>query len=160
MPGKTAAGWVGAHSRAKPTAFFDASAMAPLCLAQPSSQWARQAYRTFTTQIVAPTTLIETASAINRAVRLGGLVATRAKTAMDRLSQLERRWIQIEWTDRITSLAVDVLAKFDLRAGDAIQLASALTWCKEQPRNRAFVSFDQRLGAAAVRAGFDLISLE
>ena len=140
-------------------AFFDSSAVAPLCLAQASSQSARQAYRSFTTQVVAPTTLIETASAINRAVRLGELSTSGARAAKDRLSQLDRRWIQIEWTDRMKRLAVDLLAHYDLRAGDAIQLASALIWCNEKPRNRPFVCFDQRLSAAVGGAGFGLMSI-
>jgi predicted nucleic acid-binding protein len=139
------------------TAFFDASAVVPLCLPQTSSQRARQAYRIFSKQVVARTTFIEAASAVYKAVRLGQLAGTSAKSAMDRLAQLDKRWTEIELTDRARNLGVDVLAHYDLRAGDAIQLASALIWCKEQPRNRPFVCFDQSLGAAAVAAGFDLI---
>jgi uncharacterized protein len=139
------------------TAFFDASAVVPLCLAQTSSQMARRHYRTFSRQVVATTTLIEAASAVYRAVRLGLLAPTRVKSAMERLSQLDKRWTEIELTVGARNLGVAMLAHYDLRAGDAVQLASALIWCKEQPRNRPFVCFDHRLAASAAQAGFDII---
>jgi predicted nucleic acid-binding protein len=139
------------------TAFFDTSAVVPLCLAQTSSQRARQAYRSFSGQVVARTTLIEAASVVHRAVRLGQLNTVRVKGAIDRLAQLDKRWIEMALTDAARALAVDILARYDLRAGDAIQLASALIWCKEHPRNRPFVCFDERLSSAAGGAGFDVI---
>jgi uncharacterized protein len=139
------------------TAFFDASAVVPLCLAQTSSPMARRHYRTFSRQVVAPTTLIEVASAVYRAVRLGLLAPTGVKRAMERLGQLDKRWTEIELTVGSRNLGVEMIAHYDLRAADAIQLASALIWCKEQPRNRPFVCFDHSLSAAASAAGFDII---
>ena len=141
------------------TAFFDASAVVPLCVAQPSSQRARQAYRTFKTQVVGPTTMVEAASAVYRAVRLGELAIAGATNAVGRLAQLYERWIEIEFTDRVQEVAIDALSHYALRAGHAIQLASALLWCKERPRNRPFVCFDKILSAAALEAGFDVIGL-
>jgi len=140
------------------TAFFDTSAIVPLCVAQPTSQKARQAYRNFHRQIVAWTALIEATGAIYRAVRLGGLSKSNAKRALDRLAQLEKRWTEIMATDRVRELAIDALQTYDLRAGDAIQLASAMVWCKEKPRNRSFVCFDHRLAEAGRSAGFDIIT--
>jgi hypothetical protein len=52
-----------------------------------------------------------------------------------------------------------VLSNYDLRAADAIQLASAFVWCKDKPRNRSFVCFDQKLGIAARAAGFTVVGI-
>jgi len=55
--------------------------------------------------------------------------------------------------------AVELPEKFGLRSLDAFQLASALVWCRERPRNRPFVTADGRLGGAAESVGFELILL-
>ena len=139
------------------TAFFDTSAIVPICVAQRTSQTARETYRTFSKQVVAWTTLIEATGAIHRAVRLGGLSQSNEKRVLDRLGQLEKRWIEIMASDRVRAIALDLLRTNDLRAGDAIQLASALVWCKGKARHRSFVCFDQRLSSAAHVVGFDVI---
>jgi hypothetical protein len=43
-----------------------------------------------------------------------------------------------------------------LEAADAAQLAAALVWCRESPRQRALVCFDERLRAAAAAVGFSV----
>ena len=137
-------------------AFFDTSAMVPLCVAQPTSQKARQAYHDFSKHVVAWATLIEATGAIYRAVRLGGLSESDAGRALDRLAQLEKRWTEIVASDRVRDIALDALRTHDLRAADAVQLASALIWCRQRPQRRSFVCFDQRLAAAGRAAGFDV----
>ena len=62
-------------------------------------------------------------------------------------------------TERVLSIAVELPEKFGLRALDSFQLAAALEWCSERPRNRPFVCADKRLGNAADEAGFDVVSL-
>jgi hypothetical protein len=47
--------------------------------------------------------------------------------------------------------------KHALPTGDVFQLAAALTWRREQPRERPFVSLDRRLADAARQIGFDVI---
>jgi predicted nucleic acid-binding protein len=59
----------------------------------------------------------------------------------------------------VLDIAVNIAAKYNLRAMDAIQLAAAMVWCGEKPRNRSFVCVDNRLGKAASEAGFNVISL-
>ena len=140
-------------------AFFDTSAIVPLCVAQPSSQKAKQAYRSFTRQVVAWPTLIEASGAIYRAVRLGGLTESNARRALSRLAQLEKRWTEIVASDRVRHSAINVLSTYDLRAADAIQLASALVWCKDKPRDRAFVCLDQKLVTAARAVGFTAVGI-
>ena len=47
-----------------------------------------------------------------------------------------------------------LLLSHPFRAADALQLASALVWCREQTAGAGFVSLDNRLRAAATREGF------
>jgi predicted nucleic acid-binding protein len=140
-------------------AFFDTSAIVPLCVAQQSSQKAKAVYRNSTRQVVAWTASIEAAGAIYRAVRLGGLSESNAKRALARLSQLEKRWTEIIASDRVRHTAITMLSIYDLRAGDAVQLSSALVWCKDKPRNRSFVCFDQKLALAARAVGFTPVGI-
>ena len=100
------------------------------------------------------TASIEAVGAIYRAVRLGGLNESNARRVLGRLAQLEKRWTEIVAGDEVRHSAVGLLSTYDLRAADAIQLASALVWCKDKPRNRSFVCFDHKLCEAARAAGF------
>lgn len=43
-----------------------------------------------------------------------------------------------------------------MRAADAAQLAAALVWCRERPKQRPLVCFDERLRAAATAVGFSV----
>lgn len=141
------------------TAFFDTSAIIPLCVAQATSQRARQTYRNYSRQAVAWTCLVEANGAIYRAVRHGALSEQNARRALDRLTQLQERWVEITATDRLRDIALEVVRTYDVRAADSIQLASALVWCKQKPRNRLFVCFDQKLAEAAKAAGFDIVGI-
>ena len=71
-----------------------------------------------------------------------------------RLSQLRGAWDEILPSERLRSTAEDLPERFSIRAGDAMQLAAALVWCRERTRGRAFVCFDERLGKAAESVGF------
>ena len=50
-----------------------------------------------------------------------------------------------------------LLLVHDLRAGDALQLAAALTAAEGQPIAMGFVTLDDRLGRAALREGFPVV---
>jgi predicted nucleic acid-binding protein len=52
-----------------------------------------------------------------------------------------------------------VLELHELRAADALQLAAALVWCSERPKNRPFLCRDARLIAAARQECFDVLAL-
>jgi uncharacterized protein len=141
------------------SAFFDTSALVPLCIFQPASQTARRAHRRFTTCVVAWSTLIEAAGAVYRAERTAGLTQRDRDLALQSLRQLQQRWVEILPTDRVRDIALEVLESYDLRAADAIQLASALEWCSGKPRNRHFVSLDRQLAATASLMGFVVIGI-
>jgi len=55
---------------------------------------------------------------------------------------------------RVREIAETLPQIYGLRALDSFQLAAALVWCKEKPRNRPFVCYDDKLAKAAEKAGF------
>lgn len=73
-----------------------------------------------------------------------------------RLAQLNMDWenmLRVELTPTIVRSAGDLAEVYGLRGFDSIHLASAL-WLKEKTKTPLqFAVFDQRLKAAAVRAG-------
>ncbi|PYV70757.1 MAG: hypothetical protein DMG97_18445 [Acidobacteria bacterium] len=72
---------------------------------------------------------------------------------------LGTKWKEILPADFVRELARRLLEGYELRATDALQLSAALTWCRERPARRTFISSDTRLSKAAVAAGFSVIEL-
>jgi predicted nucleic acid-binding protein len=66
-----------------------------------------------------------------------------------------KAWSVVLPSDSIRDRAQQTVEKYDLRAGDAFQLAAALEWCEDDPRARTFIAADERLLQAALLAGFD-----
>ena len=103
---------------------------------------------------------VEVASAFARLARESAItdderdVATRA--FLDDLT----RWIVVELTPDVTSRARDLLVRHPLRAGEAIQLASALVLHTRLSRAlEAFVTSDRRLLATAPREGLAVVNV-
>ena len=135
-------------------AFFDSSAIIPVLLQQPFSARARQLLRKYQKPVLAWTTPIEVQSALSRLYREGYLNDKGYHTSMDRFLHIEDNRLEVLPTEKLRGLAREVLRNYDLRAADAIQLASALLWCNEKPKGKPFLTFDARLADAAAKAGF------
>jgi hypothetical protein len=73
------------------------------------------------------------------------------------LDLLLASWREIQPTDLVRDLAYIQLERFHLRASDALQLAAALVWCKQKPKQRLFVCNDRRLLSSATLAGFESV---
>lgn len=142
----------------KVAAFWDASAIVPLCIHEATSRQAQAYLRNFM-PVVWWGSAVEVHSAIMRLNRAGKLRATEAKGALARLDLLSRGWREILPADQVRGLAVRVLDSHDLRAADSFQLAAALTWCQQHPARRNFVCADQRLSSAAKAIGFSILEL-
>lgn len=102
-------------------------------------------------------TPVEVQSALHRLQRESFLSPAELQTARKRLSAICDAALEVAPTEHVRALASSVLEKYDLRAGDALQLAAALVLCDEHPRGRAFVCFDVKLASAADSAGFTLM---
>ena len=137
-------------------AFWDTSAVVPLCCRQDDSQIARRLLRRYTRAAVWWGSSVEAVRAFNRLAREGKLTAKGIKQAAARLEVLRRTWSEVLPTDRVRQLAEGLPEQYGLRALDSFQLAAALVWCRERPRRRIFVCLDERLSEAAAKVGFDI----
>ena len=139
-------------------AFWDASAIVPLCCSQPAlTTLARRLSQSWERKVAWWGTTVEVYSALQRLHReavLSDEQLLRAKTRCKILSDTLRL---VEPREHVRELAEALPELYGLRALDSFQLAAALAWCKEKPRGRAFVSFDERLAKAAAKAGFSVI---
>lgn len=137
-------------------AFWDASAIIPLCCSQPATAQGRRLQREFKQIIVWWGTPLEARSAFARLVREGRLTVEERGKAIGLLRQLRAGWDEIQPTEKVRSLAEDLPDAHFLRAGDAVQLAAALVWCRERPKQRPLIAFDDRLRTAAAALGFSV----
>ena len=96
---------------------------------------------------------VEVPSALVRLAREGRLsLRARDRAALAFVSDLSA-WHIVEVTGVVTALARTQLLRYELRAGDAIQLASAL-WLRQAVPVRGLLAFDTRLVAAAFAEQF------
>ena len=137
-------------------AFWDASAIIPLCCSQPATAQGRRLQREFKRIVVWWGTPIEARSAFARLVREGQLTADERVKAIQLLRQLRVEWDEILPSEKVRTLAEDLPDSHVLRAGDAVQLAAALVWCRERPARRPLIALDDRLRTTAAALGFSV----
>jgi predicted nucleic acid-binding protein len=137
-------------------AFWDASAIVPLCCSQPATAQGRRLRRELKRMVVWWGTPVEARSAFARLVRDGALTPDERAKAVRLLTLLRVTWDEILPTEKVRSLAESLPDAYGVRAADAAQLAAALVWCRERPRQRPVVCFDERLRTAAVALGFSV----
>ena len=142
----------------KEPAFWDATALVPLCVHESNSRQAQLELRQ-SLPVVWWASSIEVHSAVARLHRQGKLRDVEQKGALARLDILSRGWREILPTDSLRDLARQLLDTYELRAADSLQLAAALTWCQHRPSRRGFLSADHRLSKCATAAGFSVIAL-
>jgi predicted nucleic acid-binding protein len=142
----------------KTTAFWDSSALAPLCVHEAASRHVQSHLRRFA-PVVWWGSLIEVHSAICRLHRDKKITDLDKQGAVARLRLLSRGWREILPGDQVRDLAMQLLDKHSLRAADSLQLAASLIWCEQRPSRRSFICGDQRLAAAADSAGFSVLEL-
>ena len=140
------------------TAFWDTSALVPLCCRQAASLRARQLRRNYARVAVWWGCQVEAHSALQR-LRAGSLLsAGELQWGSQRLEVMCGGWLEVKPVEKVRVLAVTLPAVYSLRALDSFQLAAALVWCQERPRQRHFVCFDEKLAEAAGKAGFTVVN--
>lgn len=137
-------------------AFWDTSAIVPLCCRQDASQQLRQLRRSYK-PVVSCITEAEAASALNRLRRENALTTDGYDLARRKLEIQKQAWREILFSDKLRELAKEAIELYDLRTLDALQFASGLIWCWEKPRGRVYVCSDARLRQAAQNAGFIVV---
>ena len=141
------------------TAFWDTSGIVPLCSLQPQSAPVRQQARVFSRQVVWWATPVEALSAFHRLAREGQLTKAELRQPLARLEYLRARWSEIQPSEDARQTAERLLARYRLRAADALQLAAALIWCADRTRGRVLIGADSILADAAETEGFTVVRL-
>lgn len=135
-------------------AFWDASALVPLCVRQVSSSRVVALFHLYDVAVWWGTP-VEIASALARLLRMKQLDSsdwTKSRRLADRLGE---SWAVIQPSDAVRAKALQLVTRYDLRAADSFQLAAALEWCEEAPEGLVFLTMDGKLREAALISGFD-----
>lgn len=136
--------------------YWDSSALVPLCLEQPQTERARALLDEDPELVVWWGSPVECASAFARLRRDGILSAEDEEVALSVLAALRDAWYEIQPGEGLREQALRLLRLHPLRASDALQLAAGLEWAGVPPRGE-FLTFDERLKAAARREGFSVV---
>ncbi len=137
-------------------AFWDTSAIVPLCCFQATSQKLRELRRKY--EVVAWwASPIEGQSALKRLLRDHEISQNAYHEAVKRLEIQSETWREILPTEKVRELAKNLIETQNLRTLDALQLASALVWCFEKPKGRIFICRDDKLSEAAEKIGFTVL---
>lgn len=139
--------------------FWDASAIVPLLLAEPTTGAVQAVAAKDPALLVWWATEVECASALARLERDGALDESAAAQAFDRLKRLAGGWHEVDPSDAIREAAVRFLRVHPLRAADALQLAAAFVAAERRPSSVEVVTLDDRLAAAARKEGFVVIEV-
>ena len=137
-----------------PSAFWDSSALVPLCIHQPFTGWATRLFKTYQA-IVWWATPVEIASALARLLRVNQITVDEWNKEKKFAGRLADLWLVVQPTDKVQTRAAHLVDLYDLRAADCFQLAAALDWCDDAPKGQVFLSADRRLRDAALLCGFD-----
>jgi predicted nucleic acid-binding protein len=138
--------------------FWDSSAIVPLLVREAGTAALIAEYEREPDQIVWWASPVECVSALARLEREGQLSVADLRTATHRLGELSFAWSEVAPTERVRQIAVRLLRVHALRAADASQLAAAIVAAEERPSSLAVVTLDERLGLAAEREGFAVVT--
>jgi predicted nucleic acid-binding protein len=136
------------------SAFWESSAVLHICVPGQASSRAKSLLREHS-PVVWWTAPAEVRSALERLRRESAISATAYAASNRRLAELLASWREIQPTQPLRDVACSLLARFPLRASDALHLAAALVWSKQIPRGRLFICNDKRLTMAARSVGFE-----
>jgi predicted nucleic acid-binding protein len=142
----------------KATAFWDASALVPICVKEATTSLAVRHLKNFA-PVVWWWTPVEIQSAIFRLSREKLIADAGREGAMARLETMRGMWREVAARDALRDLAMDLLRSYPLKAGDSLQLAASMIWCDLRPVRRNFVCSDQRLSRAARSIGFTVLEI-
>jgi predicted nucleic acid-binding protein len=139
-------------------AFWDTSALVPLCVQEPRSAHALSIHRQYEI-VVWWATPVEVASALARLLRMKLLSPREWTQTHNTASVFASAWTVVAPSSAVRTKAQQIVERYDVRAADAFQLAAALEWCSDVPQGRTFLTADTRLFHAALLAGFDALNL-
>jgi predicted nucleic acid-binding protein len=139
--------------------FWDASAIVPLLVAEPTTRRLQGLAARDPDMLVWWGSEVECASALARLERAAAINAKGMALAFNRLSHLAAGWHEVEPSDIVRESAARFLRVHPLRAADALQLAAAFIAAERRPATLQVVTLDARLADAARKEGFTLIDI-
>lgn len=139
--------------------FWDASAIVPLLMTEPSTRTLQGLAAAGPAMLVWWATELECASAMARLEREKLLDGAAVIEAFDRLKRLADGWHEVDPSDGIREAAVQFMRVHPLRAAEALQLAAAFVAAERRPSTLEVITLDERLAAAARKEGFALVDL-
>jgi predicted nucleic acid-binding protein len=138
-----------------PVAFWDSSALVPLCVPQIQTIQATALYQSF--GVVAWwATQVEIMSGLTRLERMGQISRDEFLVGKQLMGKIVQEWISADSPESAVADACRLLEAFPLRAADALQLSVALNACEHKPQGYLFITADQRLADAARQSGFSV----
>ena len=137
-------------------AFWDSSALVPLCVRRQAGAKLRRLVRQYD-MVVWWSTPVELQSAFARLRRMGQLTPAEHDAASAALLQLRASWREMQPTEQLRSQAETLMSRFPLKAADSLQLAATLIWAAGKPHGRALICGDEQLLQAARQFGFQTI---
>jgi len=139
--------------------FWDASAIVPLLIAEPSTRRLQAFAASDSDMLVWWGSEVECASALARLERDAALDPQAATLAFDRLKQLASGWHEVDPSDIVRETAARFRRVHPLRAADALQLAAAFIAAEQRPASLEMLTLDDRLAGAARKEGFAVIDI-
>ena len=136
--------------------FWDTSAIVALLVDEPHSEQLHDLLTVDLAIAASFITPVEIRSALMRRTYAKQLDAAGHDWASRLFAALSEDWIESDEYQPILAIALDLLTRHPLRAGDAIQLASALV-VSGTPAALPFVTLDRDLGEAARKEGFPVL---
>jgi len=137
--------------------FWDSSAVVALCIIEPHTPGVEKLLKSDDKMVVWWGTQLECLSALSRRVREGSISKPQAVGFEKSLSLLVSAWIEINPKDAVRDRARRILPIHSLKASDALQLAAALVFSRENPFGLEFVCLDMRLRECAEKEGFTVL---
>ena len=136
--------------------FWDTSALIPLLLREERTDAMGALLQADPELVIWWGSTVECASALARSTREGRLSQQQTNISLGLFGALREMGFEILPGEEVRTRAARLLFLHALRAADALQLAAALTWCRERPESSGFVCLDIRLREAAEREGFEI----
>jgi predicted nucleic acid-binding protein len=136
-----------------PFAFWDTSALIPLCVLQKQTAPANILYAGYGIAVWW-TTPVEIMSGLTRLERMNDISRDQFLAGKQRGQSLAKIWDIVGPSTTILSRAYSLLELYPLRAADALQLAAAIEYFEYSPTDNVFITADQRLADAARGSGF------
>ena len=134
--------------------YWDASALVPLVVSEPSTDVARSWLADDSVIVTWAWTRVEIASAIERRTREGALSRRDRRQVLERLDVFADTWDEVTEILAVRSRASLLLARHPLRAADAGQLGAALLVNEQlDGESLPFMCLDRRLSEAAELEG-------